>query len=104
MRNEEKQDEASQAIDQALVALLSLLWEARQSSPDKPWSLAKLGKRSAVQMSVLLRQLNALSSAGLVNLVAHDNGTGSAALSAAGHDLCATVFAQPHAEGLPAAQ
>jgi DNA-binding IclR family transcriptional regulator len=104
MRNEDKQDEARQAIDQALVALLSLLWEARQTLPDKPWSLAKLGKRSGVQMSALLRQLNALSSAGLVNLAAHDNGAGSAVLSAAGHDLCATVFAQPPAEGLPAAE
>lgn len=101
MRNDAKQDEARQSIDQALVALLSLLSEARQTSPDKPWSLAKLGKRSGAQMSALLRQLNALSSAGLVDLVAHDNGTGSAALSAAGHDLCAAVFAQAPAEGGP---
>jgi DNA-binding IclR family transcriptional regulator len=89
------QDDSTQDIDQALLDLLSLLWEARQDTSGKAWSLAKLCKRSGVRMSTLLRQLNALVSAGLVDLVMRDDGTGSAALSAAGHDLCADVLLQP---------
>jgi DNA-binding IclR family transcriptional regulator len=89
-----EQDDPTQEIDQALLDLLSLLWEAQQTTPDKPWSLAKLRKRFGGQMSTLLRQLNALVGAGLVDLVMHDDGTGSAALSAAGYDLCDAVFLQ----------
>ncbi|MDB5776082.1 MAG: hypothetical protein JWP38_2215 [Herbaspirillum sp.] len=94
MTKRTEQDDPTQEIDQALLVLLSLLWEARQTAPGKPWSLAKLRKRSGGQMSTLLRQLNALVSGGLVDLVMHDDGTGSAALSAAGHDLCVVVFFQ----------
>ncbi|KAB8060400.1 helix-turn-helix domain-containing protein [Janthinobacterium sp. FT14W] len=89
--------EQEDGIDAALVALLALLWEARQAAPAKPWSLAKLAKRAGVQMSTLLRQLNALSSAGLVNVTTAESGGGSAQLSAAGAELCATVFAAPPA-------
>lgn len=85
-------------IDAALIALLALLWQARQEAPDKPWSLAKLAKRAGVQMSTLLRQLNALSSAGLVSVVTAESGGGSALLSAAGAELCASVFAAPSAD------
>jgi hypothetical protein len=91
MHKEDKED----GIDAALIALLALLWEARQEAPVKPWSLAKLAKRAGVQMSTLLRQLNALSSAGLVLVTTAESGGGSALLSAAGADLCATVFAPP---------
>ncbi|MDN2712658.1 ArsR family transcriptional regulator [Janthinobacterium sp. SUN118] len=84
-------------IDEALVALLALLWQARQDAPEKPWSLAKLAKRAGVQMSTLLRQLNALSSAGLAVVATAEHGGGSASLSAAGAQLCATVFAAPPA-------
>ncbi len=94
MSTEHEQDTAAQ-IDQALVGLLSLLWEAAQNSQDKPWSLAKLRKRSGVYMSTLLRHLNALVSAGLVELIAREDGTGSAALSSAGCDLCTVIFSQP---------
>ena len=84
-------------VDAALVALLALLWEARQAAPDKPWSLAKLAKRAGVQMSTLLRQLNALSSAGLAIVATAENDVGSAFLSPAGAQLCATVLAAPPA-------
>lgn len=83
-------------IDAALIALLALLWQARQEASGKPWSLAKLAKRAGVQMSTLLRQLNALSSAGMVSVTTAESG-GSALLSAAGAELCATVFAAPPA-------
>lgn len=94
MHREDKED----GIDAALIALLALLWQARQEAPDKPWSLAKLAKRAGVQMSTLLRQLNALSSAGLVSVVTAESGGGSALLSAAGAELCASVFAAPSAD------
>ena len=87
-----------EGIDAALMTLLALLWEARQDAPEKPWSLAKLAKRAGVQMSTLLRQLNALSSAGLVNVATAENGGGSALLSAAGAELCASVFVPPSAD------
>lgn len=94
MHKEDKED----GVDAALIALLALLWQARQEAPEKPWSLAKLAKRAGVQMSTLLRQLNALSSAGLVTVVTAESGGGSALLSAAGAELCASVFTAPPAQ------
>jgi len=94
MHKEDKED----GVDAALIALLALLWEARQEAPEKPWSLAKLAKRAGVQMSTLLRQLNALSSAQLVSVTTAESGGGSASLSAAGAELCASMFAPPPAQ------
>ncbi|WP_058048963.1 helix-turn-helix domain-containing protein [Janthinobacterium sp. Ant5-2-1] len=91
MHKEDKEE----GIDAALIALLALLWEARQEAPEKPWSLAKLAKRAGIQMSTLLRQLNALSSAGLVTVATAESGGDSASLSTAGAELCASVFAPP---------
>lgn len=96
--DKEKNMHKEEEIDTALIVLLALLWEARQEAPEKPWSLAKLAKRAGVQMSTLLRQLNALSSAGLVVVATAENGGGSASLSAAGAQLCASMFAPPPAE------
>lgn len=93
MHKEDKED----GIDAALMALLALLWQARREAPEKAWSLAKLAKRAGVQMSTLLRQLNALSSAGLVTVVTAESGGGSVLLSAAGAELCASVFTAPPA-------
>lgn len=90
--------EQEENIDAALMTLLALLWDARQDAPEKPWSLAKLAKRAGVQMSTLLRQLNALSSAGLVAVATAEHGGGSALLSAAGAELCASVFVPPPAD------
>jgi hypothetical protein len=91
-------EETEDGVDAALIALLALLWEARQDAPGKPWSLAKLAKRAGVQMSTLLRQLNALSSAGLVTVATAESGGGSALLSAAGAELCAGMFVPPPAQ------
>lgn len=96
--DKEKNMHKEEEIDTALIALLALLWEARQEAPEKAWSLAKLAKRAGVQMSTLLRRLNALSSAGLVTVATAESGGGSASLSAAGAELCASVFAPPPAE------
>ena len=82
-------------IDAALAALLALLWEAHQEARGKPWPLAKLAKRAGVQMSTLLRQLNALSSAGLVRVATAEHGGGSASLSASGAQLSASMFTPP---------
>ena len=95
-RGENMQQE--DGVDAALLTLLALLWQARQEAPEKPWSLAKLAKRAGVQMSTLLRQLNALSSAGLVQVATTESGGGSAQLSAAGAALCASVCAPPPAQ------
>lgn len=92
------EESGQDGIDAALVALLALLWQARQEAPEKPWSLAKLAKRAGVQMSTLLRQLNALSSAGLAVVATAESGGGSAFLTTAGAGLCASVFAQPPAQ------
>ena len=96
--DKEKNMHKEEEIDTALIVLLALLWQARQEAPEKPWSLAKLAKRAGVQMSTLLRQLNALSSAGLVVVATAENGGGSALLSAAGAQLCASVFTPPQEE------
>lgn len=93
--DKEKNMHEEEGIDAALIALLALLWQARQEAPEKPWSLAK---RAGVQMSTLLRQLNALSSAGLATVATAESGGGSASLSVAGAELCASVFAPPPAE------
>ena len=93
-KNMHKEDKEV-GVDAALIALLALLWEARQDVPGKPWSLAKLAKRAGLQMSTLLRQLNALSSAGLVTVATAEGGGGSASLSTAGAELCASMFAPP---------
>jgi DNA-binding IscR family transcriptional regulator len=98
----------SEQIDQALLALLSLLWEAAQTTPDKPWSLAKISKRSGVQMSTLLRQLNVLIGNALVQTAVRgkkeggdatdteeESGTAIAELTPAARDLCAIIFAAP---------
>ena len=96
--DKEKNMHKEEEIDTALIALLALLWEARQEAPEKAWSLAKLAKRAGVQMSTLLRRLNALSSAGLVTVATAESGGGSALLSAAGAQLCASVFTAPPAD------
>lgn len=90
---------AAEAIDEGLLTLLSLLWEAAQTAPVRPWSLAKLSKRSGAHMSTLLRQLNVLSAAELARTVERDSATSLTAtiicaeLTAAGRNLCAAIFA-----------
>ena len=96
--DKEKNMHKEEGIDAALMTLLALLWQARLEAPKKAWSLAKLAKRAGVQMSTLLRQLNALSSAGLVTVATAESGGGSAQLSAAGAQLCASVFTPPQEE------
>jgi hypothetical protein len=90
-------------IDPALIAILAQLWRAAQETPGRPWSLAKLSKQSGVPMSSLRRHLTALSDAALLD-PAHPadpdaNGENAAnpltgALSEAGRELCAQLFAQ----------
>jgi DNA-binding MarR family transcriptional regulator len=80
------------AIDPVLVAVLTQLWRAKQETPDRAWSLAKLSKQADLPMSTLRRQLTGLSDAGLVEVKMDEEGAGSAWLSAEGVTLCAAVF------------
>ncbi|MEA3091491.1 MAG: hypothetical protein QOJ04_2833 [Caballeronia sp.] len=90
-------------IDPALIAILAQLWRAAQETPGRPWSLAKLSKQSGVPMSSLIRHLTALSDAALLDPPDPENSgakrenaanTPTAALSEAGRELCAQLFAQ----------
>lgn len=90
-------------IDPALIAILAQLWRAAQETPGRAWSLAKLSKQSGVPMSSLRRHLTALSDAALLDPANSGNAdesrenaanTTTAALSEAGRELCAQLFAQ----------
>jgi hypothetical protein len=81
--------------DPVIIEILTQLWEASRDPSAKPWSLAKLSKRSGLSMSALLRNLTQLQAAQLVEVASHEDGTGSAALSAAGLELCTTVLGSP---------
>jgi hypothetical protein len=75
-----------------LVVVLGELWGARNESPDKPWSLAKLSKRAQLPMSTLRRLLTELTAAGLVDVELRPDGTGSAGLTEQGAHVCADLF------------
>lgn len=89
-------------IDPAMIAILAQLWRAAQETPTRAWSLAKLSKQSGVPMSSLIRHLTALSDAALLEPAAVDGpdsrgentpNAPTAALSEAGRELCAQLFA-----------
>ncbi|GAB7522998.1 helix-turn-helix domain-containing protein [Paraburkholderia sp. 2C] len=75
-----------------LVVVLGELWGARDESPGKPWSLAKLSKRAQLPMSTLRRLLTELTAAGLVDVESRPDGTGSAVLTEQGAQVCADLF------------
>lgn len=79
-------------IDDAVLAILSALHaEAvaeRSSRPGTGLSLAKLSKRTALRMSTLRRHLTALESAEIIHVVANEDGTGRATLTALGTAIC----------------
>ena len=76
-----------------LTGVLEPLWRIGIERPGKPCSLARLGKRSQRAMSVLRRQLTLLQMSGLAVVSLRDDGTGDVALTAAGTELCASLFA-----------
>jgi hypothetical protein len=75
-----------------LVVVLGELWGARNESPGKPWSLAKLSKRAQLPMSTLRRLLTELTAAGLVDVEIRPDGTGSSVLTEQGASVCAELF------------
>lgn len=75
-----------------LVIVLGALWGARNESPEKPWSLAKLSKRAQLPMSTLRRLLTDLTAAGLIDVELRPDGTGSAVLTEQGAQVCADLF------------
>jgi hypothetical protein len=96
-------DGMDEEIDPALIAILAQLWRAAQETPGRAWSLAKLSKQSGVPMSSLIRHLSALSDAALLEPATpvgpeelsdeNTTNTPTAALSDAGRELCAQLFA-----------
>jgi DNA-binding IclR family transcriptional regulator len=81
-------------LDPLIAGILLNLWEASREPAGKSWSLAKLSKRTQIPMSGLRRTLTQLEAAGLVCVTMHDDGTGTAALSAEGLKLGAALFEQ----------
>ncbi len=75
-----------------LAQILVELWQAREESPDKPWSLAKLSKRTQLPMSTLRRLLTELTSAGFIDVQSRPDGTGIAVLTDQGVQVCADLF------------
>ncbi|WP_083615515.1 hypothetical protein [Paraburkholderia sp. SOS3] len=75
-----------------LVVVLGELWGARNESPGKPCSLAKLSKRAQLPMSTLRRLLTELTAAELVDVEMRPDGTGSVALTEQGTQVCADLF------------
>jgi DNA-binding IclR family transcriptional regulator len=86
------------AIDPALVAVLTQLWRAKQETPERAWSLAKLSKQSDLPMSTLRRQLTGLSDAGLAEMEIGEEGAGRAWLTSEGVTLCAALFGEASSE------
>jgi DNA-binding IclR family transcriptional regulator len=84
----------SDELDPLIATLLLNLWEASREPANKSWSLAKLSKRTQMPMSGLRRTLTQLEAAGLVSVSMHEDGTGTAALTAEGLDLSAALFKQ----------
>jgi DNA-binding IclR family transcriptional regulator len=81
-------------LDPLIATLLLNLWEASRDPANKPWSLAKLSKRTQMPMSGLRRTLTQLEASGLVVVTMHEDGTGTAALSVEGLELSAALFGQ----------
>jgi DNA-binding IclR family transcriptional regulator len=81
-------------LDPLIATLLLNLWEASRDRANKPWSLAKLSKRTQMPMSGLRRTLTQLEASGLVVVTMHEDGTGTAALTADGLELSAALFGQ----------
>lgn len=80
-------------LDPVVVTVLLHLWTAWQESPDKPWSLPKLGKRAELAMSTLRRTLSRLQAVGLVVLTTNeDDDRTTAMLSSAGVEFSTQLF------------
>ncbi|UVE68508.1 DNA-binding protein [Burkholderia pyrrocinia] len=79
-------------LDPALVATLATLNEAANDPAGKTWSLPKIAKRAQLPMSTLRRVLTQLDAAGLSATTLNDDGTGSAALTDEGRNVCAELF------------
>lgn len=88
-------DDDDNELDPTVEQLLMLLWEASRESRDKPWSLAKLSKRSDLPMSTLRRYLTQLQTAGVIAVQMDEEGRGSATLTGEGLELCEALFGEP---------
>jgi DNA-binding IclR family transcriptional regulator len=81
-------------LDPLVANIMLNLWDASREPAGKSWSLAKLSKRTQLPMSGLRRTLTQLEAAGLVRVTMHDDGTGTAELTAEGLELGTVLFGQ----------
>jgi DNA-binding IclR family transcriptional regulator len=81
-------------LDPVIASILLNLWESSREAAGKSWSLAKLSKRTQLPMSGLRRTLTQLEAAGLVRVTMHDDGTGTAELTAEGLELSEALFGE----------
>ncbi|MBN3754494.1 helix-turn-helix domain-containing protein [Paraburkholderia sp. Tr-20389] len=88
-------DDDDNELDPTVEQLLQLLWEAASESPEKPWSLAKISKRTDLPMSTLRRYLTQLQSAGVIAVQMDEEGRGTATLTDEGRELCEALFGEP---------
>lgn len=93
-------DAGADAMLAELTAVLEPLWRIVTARPGQPCSLARLGKQARFAMSTLRRQLTVLTDAGLVTVAMREDGSGDVALTAAGAELCASLFT-PEAPSTP---
>ncbi len=93
-QEEPQAEDGEPMLDPEFVAVLEKLWVASETSPDRPWSLAKLCKQSGLAMSTLRRHLVVLEDAGIAQADVLEDGTGKAWLTPAGIDLCKTLLAE----------
>lgn len=85
-----------ETLDPIIAAVLQALWQASLDDAGRPATLAKLSKWTRLPMSTLRRTLTQLQAAGLLSFSVREDGTGSAALTATGMELCTAIFpAQP---------
>ncbi|MGO4326555.1 transcriptional regulator [Cupriavidus sp. 2TAF22] len=85
---------APEDLDPALVSVLQILYAAARDPAGRPWSLAKISKQAALQMSVLRRVLTQLRSVELADTEIGEDGRGTARLTPAGVQVCAQLFAR----------
>lgn len=92
MTDDRDETDAMSEGEAQLAGLLEQLWRMALEAPTRACSLARVGKRTRLPMSALMRQLSVLAEAGFIEVDAREQGGSSVALTASGRELCAGWF------------